>query len=263
MLKKLVKYDLKNIFKILIYFYCLALFFSILTRIFLNVDNSFILNIVGQVCSGVTISMIINILINNLMGLWRRFKNHFYADEAYLTHTLPISKKTLYLSKIVSSLISLLLSTVMIGISLFVAYYSKENMLNLKVLLLPMATAYESTILKIVISFLAVFFLEIATLLQAGYTGIILGHRMNNAKFGFSILYGFSSYMVIQVVVLLIIFIFALFNNNLMDLFVSNQIFDIGVIKLIIFMTCLIYTVVLIITYVLNLKLFEKGVNLD
>ena len=37
MLKKLLKYDLKNIFKFLMIFYILALFFGILTRIFLNI----------------------------------------------------------------------------------------------------------------------------------------------------------------------------------------------------------------------------------
>ena len=40
-----------------------------------------------------------NIILNNLMRLWARFKNNFYGDESYLTHTLPINKKTLYLSK--------------------------------------------------------------------------------------------------------------------------------------------------------------------
>ena len=62
MLKKLLKYDLKNIYKFLIIFYSLAIFFSVLTRIFLNIEDSFIMNIIGQICSGVTISMMINIL---------------------------------------------------------------------------------------------------------------------------------------------------------------------------------------------------------
>ena len=107
MLKKLLKYDLENIYKVLIIFYSLALIFGILTRIFLNIENSFIMNIIGQICSAITISMIFNILINNLMRLWVRFKNNFYGDESYLTHTLPIDKKTLYLSKILASFITL------------------------------------------------------------------------------------------------------------------------------------------------------------
>ena len=80
MLKKLLKYDLKDMFKFLIIFYSLGIFFAILTRIFLGIENSFIMNIIGQISSGVTISMIFNILINNLMRIWVRFKNSFYND---------------------------------------------------------------------------------------------------------------------------------------------------------------------------------------
>ena len=61
MLKKLLKYDLQNVYKVLIVFYSLSLFFSILTRIFLSIENSFIMNIIGQICSGTTIAMIFNI----------------------------------------------------------------------------------------------------------------------------------------------------------------------------------------------------------
>ena len=97
MLKKLLKYDLQNIFKFLIIFYGLALFFGILTRIFLSIDNSFIMNLIGQICSGACISMMFSILINNLMRLWVRFKQNLYGDESYLIHTLPVDKKVLYL----------------------------------------------------------------------------------------------------------------------------------------------------------------------
>ena len=69
MLKKLIKYDLKSIFKFLIIFYSIGMFFAIMTRLFFSFDNSFIMNIIGQICSGVTISMIFNILINNLIGM--------------------------------------------------------------------------------------------------------------------------------------------------------------------------------------------------
>lgn len=93
MLKKLLKYDLKWVFKVVIVFYLLALFFAVLTRLFFGINNSFMMNIVAQICSGTTISMIVSIIINNIMRLWVRFKNNFYGDESYLTHTLPVEKK--------------------------------------------------------------------------------------------------------------------------------------------------------------------------
>jgi len=263
MLKKLIKYDLKSIFKFLIIFYSIGMFFAIMTRLFFSFDNSFIMNIIGQICSGVTISMIFNILINNIMRSWVRFKNNFYGDESYLTHTLPVEKKDLYLSKILTSFISLFTSVFVIGLMLFVAYYSKENMLLLKNMLLPVADIMGSSVVKIILAFLFIFFLEIANMVQAGFSGIILGHKMNNMKTGFSVLFGFGVYMATQVFVLIIMFITGLFNKDIMNLFFTNEIVNIDMVKIIIYMASTIYTITLFILYFVNLKLFKKGVNVD
>lgn len=263
MLKKLLKYDLKNIFKLLFVFYSLSLFFAILTRLFLNIENSLIMNIIGQICSGVSISMIFNILINNIMRLWVRFKQNLYGDESYLTHTLPVEKKTLYVSKILTALITLFASIGVIGLTLFIAYYSKENIESLKNILLPVATAYGSTIIKLLLAFLFIFFLEFINALQCGFTGIILGHKMNNARTGYSILFGFCAYMAIQTFGILLIFIISLFNKDLMNLFITNEIVNIDMLKIVIYLAIIIYTITFIINYLINLKLFKKGVNVD
>lgn len=263
MLRKLLKYDLKNIFKFLLIFYGLALFFALLTRIFLSIDNSLIMNVIGQICSGVTISMMFNILINNLMRLWVRFKQNLYGDESYLTHTLPVEKSTLYLSKIITSVITLFTSISVIALSIFIAYYSKQNLEILKNILLPVANAYGSTIIKILLAFFFIFFLEFANALQCGFTGLILGHKKNNAKTVYSVLFGFLSYMIIQVFGLLIIFIVSLFNQELMNLFVTNQMVNIEMLKVIIYLAIIIYSVAFVIEYLINVKLFKKGVNVD
>jgi len=263
MLKKLLKHELKSIYKFLIIFYSLSIFFALLTRIFLGIDNSFIMNIIAKICSGVTISMIVNILINNLMRLWVRFKNNLYGDESYLTHTLPIEKKTLYLSKILSALISVFTSILVIGLTLFIAYYSKENIEILKNILLPLVDIYNSSIIKILLAFLFIFFLEFTNALQVGYTGIILGHKMNNNKTAFSVLFGFVSYMVIQMFGLICLFIVALFNKDLLNLFITNEMINIDMVKVIIYLSTTIYTITLIINYFVNIKLFKKGVNVD
>ena len=263
MLKKLLKYDLKNIFKFLIIFYSLALFFGILTRIFWGIENSFIMDVLGGICSGTAISMMVSILINNLMRLWVRFKSNFYGDESYLTHTLPVNRKTLYLSKILTGVITLFTSVIVIGLVLFIAYYSKENIEALKNMLLPIADIYGSTIIGILLAFLFIFFLEFINALQAGYTGIVLGHKMNNAKTGFSVLYGFGTYIIIQVFVLLVVFITSLFNKDLMNLFFTNEIINIEVLKLVVYLTIIIYIITFIINYFVNLKILKKGVDVE
>ena len=263
MLKKLLKYELKNIYKFLIIFYSLSLFFGILTRIFLSIDNSLMMEIIGQVCSGAAISMMFSILINNLMRSWVRFKQNVYGDESYLTHTLPLDKKTIYLSKILTAIITLFTSITVIGLTLFIAYYSKENLELVKNLLLPLADIFNSTMFKILIAILLVLFLELANVLQSGYAGIIIGHKKNNNKIGFSVLFGFITYIISQLFAVLVMFIISLFNKEMMNLFITNELINVEMIKYIIYIAIIIYTLNLIIIYFVNIKLFKKGVNVE
>ena len=93
MLKKILKYDLLYIYKVLIVFYTLSLFFAVMTRI-TTIDNPpLIMLIINKILSGTTIALIINIIINSIMRIWVRFKNNIYGDESYLTHTLPVKKR--------------------------------------------------------------------------------------------------------------------------------------------------------------------------
>ena len=263
MLSKLLNYDLKNIFKVLVIFYSIGIFFGLLTRLFFMIENSLVMDIIAKVCSGVTISMIFNILINNLMGLWGRFRRNLYGDESYLTHTLPVEKKTLYLSKVLTGIITLFVSVAVIGLMLFVAYYSKENIELVKNLLLPVADAYGSTIVKILLALLFIFFIEFACGLQSGYSGIILGHKMNSAKIGFSVLFGFVAYMIQQIIGLIMVFLVALFDKDLMNLFYTTEIVSVDILKMVIYLAIGIYSLVFVIGYFVNLKLFSQGVNVD
>ena len=259
MLKKLIKYDLENIFKFLIIFYSLALFFAILTRIFNNFDNSLILVIIHNILNGITISMIFNIIINNLMRLWIRFKNNFYGDESYLTHTLPVTKKTLYQAKALTAIISLFASFIVIGLTLFIAGHID----TIKTFLIPINNIYGNTFIKILVLLLFILCLEFGNILQSGYTGIILGHRMNNLKTGYSVLFGFITFLITQLFTVLSLFIIAIFNTEIMALFTNNTSVTLEFIETTINMALIIYTSILIILYFINVKIFKQGVNVD
>lgn len=264
MLKYLLKYDLKYIFKFIIIFYSLAFFFGTLARIFLSVENSLVMEIIGKICSGTAISMMFSILINNLMRLWVRFKQNLYGDESYLTHTLPVKKQTLYMSKIITAVISVFVSVIVIALTLYITYYSKENIEFIKNLLLPFADIYESSVLKILLAFFVVFFLEFANILQAGFTGIILGHKiMDTAKTGFSVIFGFLVYIATQVFSVVVMLIFGLFNENFMNLFITKNAIDIPTVKEVVYLAIAVYSISLIVIYFINQYLFKKGVNVD
>ena len=110
MLNKLLKYDLKYMIKNMAIFYILSIFFAITTRILFNMDQSVIINIIGQISVGCMFSMIASTLINTMMRSWVRFRNSLYKDESYLTHTLPVTKSELYNSKFIQTLIFFFIS---------------------------------------------------------------------------------------------------------------------------------------------------------
>ena len=83
MLGKLLKYDLKWVYKLIIVFYILALTFSLIGRGFAEVENSLICEIVSKIAFGTAISMMVSSLINSLMRLWVRFVRNVYKDESY------------------------------------------------------------------------------------------------------------------------------------------------------------------------------------
>lgn len=263
MLNKLLKYDLKWTYKVLIVFYILSIIFALLTRLLFSIENSFVLNVVAQICSGITISMFASVLINNIMRLWARFVMNTYKDESYLTHTLPVKKQTIYTSRFLAAFVTMFTSILVIAFSIFIAYYSKENLQIVKTLLTPVAQMYDSTALKLLLVVVFVVFLEMLFTLQIGYTGIILGHRKNSGKIAFSILFGFICYMITQGLILLGLFAIGLFNKDIMNMFITNEIVSVDIIKNIMYLAIGIYTICIIIYYYVNIKLFEKGVNVD
>jgi len=262
MLKKLLKYELLNSFKILSIFYGLALFFGFLTRIFLSFKNSMFLYVIGQICLGTTISMIVNILINNLMRMWGRFRQSFYGDESYLTHTLPVKKDTLYLSKFLIGVITIFVSVLVIILTVFIAFYSKENIAVIKGLLIPNAD-YKSNIIGVILIAFFVFFLELINVLQCGYMGIILGHRKNNKKIGFSVLYSFIILLISQLIVVALICLVDLLSFDLINILTTNEMVELKIVILVLSLSSLFYLAVIGLGYYLSNKFFKKGVNVD
>jgi len=263
MLNKLLKYDLKYMIKNMSVFYILTIFFAVTTRMLFSLDQTIIVNILGQISVGCMFAMLANILINTMMRSWVRFRDSIYKDEAYLTHTLPVTKNDIYNSKFIQTLIFFIVGFLVILLSLFIAYYTKYRWLGLKQLISTITTGLEFNTTLFVISFIVIIFLEIFNAIQCGFLGIILGHKKNNNKVGLSVLFGFIAYLLSQSIVLLLVFIVGLFNSSIMNLFTSNILLDTKSFKLLIILAIIIYLLIIILMSILCKKEFNKGVNIE
>ena len=264
MLGKLLKYDLRAMFKFLVIFYALALIFATITRILFANGDSLIAQIFAQICSGTTISMVASILINNLMRLWVYFKTNLYGDEGYLMHTLPVSRRDLLTAKMLMGAITLFVSIFVVVSALALAYLTPESFEIIKNALLPMADALDSAALKLILAIIALLYLEFLAILFAGYTGIILGHKKLTGRTGYSILFGLLVYCCMQAVVLLGIMILAAVNPSLGEkLFdASGAVPDISVLKPVCILAILLYAAVILVDYFAAKRFFKK-IDLD
>ncbi len=260
MLRKLLKYDLKSVIPFLCIFYILAIGFAGLSRFFLHFSNVLIWEIIGQIFSGAAISMMFSIFINTAMRFWVLFRQNLYGDPSYLTHTLPVHKRTIYLSKALTALIALALCFGVIGLTLIIQYAG---------------TAFETVVGSLLVLFsknhpilcalllLWVLFLQVTNILQCGLSGIILGHKKNKTKIGWSVLAGFGIYAIGQLLLLAAVGIIALFNQDFMHLFTTAQIVNIQDVWSLMVVCCVLDAGLIAGGYCLNLKWLKQGVNVD
>lgn len=264
MLIKLLKYDLKYMIKNMFVFYILSVFFAITTRILFNMNQSVIVSLIGQISVGCMFSMLASTLINTIMRSWVRFRDSLYKDEAYLTHTLPVTKNELYNSKFIQTLIFFFISFIIILLSLFIAYYSKDNWITVSNYIKTITTGLNMSTLFFVAMVIILIFLEVFNAIQCGFLGIVLGYKRNNGKLGYSILFGFVIYLIAQTLVLFLVFIYGLFNPTVMELFkTATTSIDVKAFKVLSIITSILYLIIIFIMSIVCKKLLNKGINLE
>lgn len=262
MLKKLLKYDLIWCFKPLIVFYILSIFFAIMVRIVESFEQSLIILIIDKICCGVLIAMIINILINCFMRNWARFIKNIYKDESYLTHTLPVSKNKIYLSKILTAIITLLTSFIVIVACLAISSLNNDTWIILKESLEQSAIYFNSSVFGLIFVMIITIFFEFLFMMMSGILGIIIGHKSNNLKIVKSIIIGFITYMMLSAISVVILYIAGLLNSDIMLVFNSMDISS-NALKNMMIVGIIVYAVYNVIIYFAGNKLLNKGVNVD
>ena len=264
MLIKLLKYDLKYMIKNMCVFYILSIFFAITTRLLSLPEQTVIISILSKISSGCMIAMIANIVINVMMRSWVRFRDSLYKDEAYLTHTLPVTKNDLYNSKFIQTLIFFFIGFVIILLSLFVAYYTQDSWQVIKEYIKTITIGFNMSTAFFITIAIVLIFLELFNAIQCGFLGIILGYKRNNGKIGFSVLFGFIIYLVAQTIILGLVFVYGLFDPSVMKLFETATVnVDVNAFKTLAILSSLLYLLIIYVMSCLCKKSLNKGVNIE
>ena len=263
MLKKLLKYDLKWILKVEYIWSAITIIFAILTRLTSLLNESVITSIIKAVLTSITITGMLNVLFNGIIRTWIRVRNNLYKDEAYLTHTLPVESKTILSSKVLSGITTMLFGVLIITISFFIAFYNESLINYIKESMQIVATTLNSSVTKILLILFIVLFLEFTFILMVGITGIIKGHEANNGKVIKSVIYSGIYWISFSALSLLIVYLISLANKNMNALFTGTGVISYSALKLFLLLVIIIYTIYIIVLYLISKHELNKGINID
>lgn len=131
MLGKLMKYEFKATWKLIVPMYLFMLLMSIITYItvqmsFFNSKNDLVVMTGMVIVMTYVLSMFV-IVVGTIIYLIYRFYTSVYGDEGYLLHTLPVDKHHIIISKGLVSVIWIISNIVLIYFSvLFLFSTNKE-----------------------------------------------------------------------------------------------------------------------------------------
>ena len=207
MLKKLMRYDLQWIIgKVLSYYSAATLLIALLARVFHALSSqAFFLHLLEKIFSGAFISCGIAILINALMRSLVCFRSTLYGDPSYLTHTLPIKRRTVFTAKALSGTVSLMFALAVSALGLAITVLTRADVWEkAKELLRQRGTV--STLLLIC----AAVVLQLVEMHFSAVFGLVLGHRREKGRIPFSILYSVLIYFAVSAAVTGLLFALSL-----------------------------------------------------
>lgn len=261
MIKKLMKHDTRKMFWILCYIYIISVTLAGLTRL-INIGNNIqFLKILGHVFSGLTYSALCSILVNTFVQILRVFTLSFYKDESYLTHTLPVSKNKLLLSKYLSAIIVIMTSILVCFASLFIMFYSKTFIQGLKSFISATVSGFNISIGLFVFLLILLIFAEICAFISMSFTAIVKAHTYNSKRVLKGMLWFVLYYLGSMVCLILTCVIIFAISGNISSLFAST-LSSSAFLKIII-LTLIFYISLAILYYFICRKVFKKGVNVD
>ena len=257
MLNKLIKIDLRYILRLTPIFFGAGIFFALVSLVSSKIEGSAIAEIIKRISENFALSAVISGIINVLSRAVGVFYKKLYGDESYLTHTLPISKKTIYLSKILSTLYSFLIA-LFIGILILAINYNLfENFETLKTFIETTAGMTGGNVTEFLVLIILVGFFEITTLVSLIFLVMIIKNRTTKTK---TALIAVGTYLAAQGTFLLSLFLIGIINPEVMELF-NSEIVSSETMRLVFIDATIVYSVATLIINMVNTKLLEKGVN--
>lgn len=257
MLHKLLKYNLRKIFRTVVIFYAITLSCALLGRLFRLGDSANpLIFFFREFFTGAATGLCFGAVTNNVTRIWEYTNRDFYGDQSYLTHTLPIPRHTLYLTKLLATFITLFATAIVVIGTILIAYGSTDF---LNFLYDSIATAYGpiTIILTLVVAFLEIVFIALA-----GVTGIILGHRSDSHKSAKSFTYGFAIFIICNLLTVGLAEVWGIFDPAI-SAFINQGIYADNILTKLLVGSTIIYLIYIATNIVISNRSLQKGIDVE
>lgn len=262
MLGKLLKYDLKYIYKVLGIYYAIVIA-GVLIFLATDFENpSGIVEFIHLFVGGASFGLSIGLFVNAITRSWVRFQKNFYGDEAYLTHTLPVTKRELLLSKTIASFVTLVASLMVLVFCTIAVQIGFSELGNINEVL----KSQGSSLLSIGILLFVTLVLQQTFIILCGFAGILIGHRKNEHRGAWSWLAGGGIYLITSLLIVGITLIWSLFDPSIHDFIFSGKsqdLFSLANISKVVIGIDIMYFFASIATYAIAQKTFDHGVDVE
>ena len=227
MLGKLLKYEVKATGRLFLPLYLAILLFAFVNRLinpFERVGNSFtstvegfsFLNMIRMMGAFVYFALIVAVIAMTFIIMIQRFYKNLLGDEGYLMFTLPVKPWQHIISKLLVSLLWIVLSFIIIVCSVFILINVDNLFGELGRIISSARTFFGDTVLSLMpVSALILSSYTIITI----YNALSIGHMFTKHK----ILASFGAYVVIYITSQIVFTILALlFANRLLVPFAES-----------------------------------------
>lgn len=261
MLSKVLKYDLKKNMRWMWILFVSTLVVAGITRGCKELaKNIAFFNILGIIFDSVFYSLAINVILQPFLRSFLNFKNSFYSDESYLTHTLPVNKSTLINSKYLTALIEVVCGFVTLILSILIVFISPSFFDTIQFIL---STAVSGTFnVGLVLSlFIVLVIVEFLMFISIIFFAIVTAYKSKEHRvlkaFLITALMSFASLTILSIIMIIVLSING-FNLSSSTLILPNQVF-----MSVLITGILVYSAITILFYFLTKYEFNKGVNVD
>jgi len=259
MLGKLLKYDFRTMYRELIFIYVITLLLALVIKV---VDVfKYKLPILMFMQTLTVILFVISLLATFLYTFFaavKIFYNNMLKDEAYLTHTLPVEKRKILLSKGIVALIWYIISLIVIIISLLIVLPGLvENIASVFDLLSGgMNKIFLCTILVAVLLF------SYLQYLFGFILALSLGHSKLSNKMVKSFVYGLVIYMIWEMASLIMLGIVWVFVPEISEM-IENEVFNSDSMVILYIASIALQMVMISVEYKLSVITLNKKLNLE